>query len=58
MTKQTFEQWLVKVNRTLTLLASMTHTDLENVDWRVLWERGMCPLQSARKALIATFGSL
>ena len=56
MTGQTYEQWLLTVDRALDNLAGMTHADLADVvDWPALFTTGIAASQAARKVLQEVF---
>jgi hypothetical protein len=50
-TKQTFEQWMAKVNRAVEHLSSMSTDDMADCPYRDWYDDGMTPETAARKAI-------
>ena len=56
MTGQTYEQWILTVDRTLDNLSGLTSADLADlVDWPDLFATGIAASQAARKVLQEVF---
>ena len=53
MTKKTFEDWLIEVNRELNKLCGMGHEDIPDWDYWCAWDDNVNPKQAAKYAFQA-----